>query len=82
MTTTDPYRIADPAGHAGPRPSTAAPARTDVLRLLLWTLVVVSALCNMAASIVDATMWVHLLCGVVTLVSGGTLVARSVQHRR
>jgi hypothetical protein len=36
----------------------------------------------MAASILNAAMWTHLLSGVVTLVCGGTLVARSVQGRR
>lgn len=83
MTATDPYRIADPAlSCAGTRPNADAPARTDVLRLVLWTLVVISAVGNMAASIMNAALWTHLLSGVVTLVCGGTLVARSVQGRR
>jgi hypothetical protein len=82
MPPSDPYRIADPSATADARPSPDTPSRGDVLRSLLWSVVVISAVANMAASYGDADTWVHLLCGAVTVLCGGTLVVRSLQGRR
>ncbi|MCI3274906.1 hypothetical protein [Streptomyces cylindrosporus] len=56
--------------------------RGDVARALLWILVVISAVANMAASYGQADTWVHLACGAVTVLCGGALVVRSLRGRR
>ncbi|MGI5456451.1 hypothetical protein ACQEWB_25460 [Streptomyces sp. CA-249302] len=64
--------------------NTESPALTrgDVARALLWILVVLSAVANMAASYGQADTWVHLACGAVTVLCGGTLVVRNLRGRR
>ncbi|WP_435135664.1 hypothetical protein [Actinacidiphila sp. bgisy144] len=57
-------------------------ARGDVLRPMLWTLAVLSAVVNMAASYGAAHTWVHLACGAVTVVCGVTLVVAHQRGRR
>lgn len=81
MATTDPYRLTTPAD--GPHEA-SSPAVTsgEIIRTLLWILVVISAVSNMAASYADADTWVHLTCGVVTLLGAGTLVVRNLRGRR
>lgn len=85
MTHQDPYRLtAPPAGtpasaaHEGP----GAVSRGDVLRTLLWALVVVSAVANMTASFGGAPTWVHLASGAVTVLAAGTLAVRALRGRR
>ncbi|WP_329254348.1 hypothetical protein OG223_28210 [Streptomyces sp. NBC_01478] len=54
----------------------------DIARTLLWTVVVASALTNMAASFGGADTWVHLVCGAVTVLCAGTLAVRNLRGRR
>ncbi|GAA1880790.1 hypothetical protein [Streptantibioticus ferralitis] len=77
MPKTDPYRLTGTDGTSSP-----GPTRRDVLRSMLWVLVVISTVANMAASYADAHTWVHLACGAVTVVCGGSLVVRSLRGRR
>ncbi|WP_329274583.1 hypothetical protein [Streptomyces sp. NBC_01451] len=88
MATADPYRLTTtpdtPDTPADGTHAAAAPAVTggEVVRTLLWIVVVVSAVANSAATYADADTWVHLACGVVTLLSAGTLVVRHLRGRR
>ncbi|MBK3578625.1 hypothetical protein JHN63_33475 [Streptomyces sp. MBT65] len=54
----------------------------DIARTLLWTVVVASALTNMAASFGGAATWVHLVCGAVTVLCAGALAVRNLRGRR
>lgn len=76
----DPYRFAA----ADTLPGTQPPAvsRADVVRTLLWTVLVISAATNMVASYAAAGIWLNLASGLVTLLSAGTLVARKLRGRR
>ncbi|MDH6628262.1 hypothetical protein M2271_006094 [Streptomyces sp. LBL] len=56
--------------------------RGEVARTLLWSVVVISAVANMAASFSGADTWVHLVCGMVTALCGGTLAVRALRGRR
>ncbi|MEU5276168.1 hypothetical protein [Streptomyces asoensis] len=56
--------------------------RGEVARTLLWSVVVISAVANMAASFGGADTWVHLVCGAVTVLGAGTLAVRSLRGRR
>ncbi|MEW2044934.1 hypothetical protein OHS71_20160 [Streptomyces sp. NBC_00377] len=56
--------------------------RGEIARTLLWAVVVFSAVANMAASYGGADTWVHLVCGVVTVLCAGTLVVRNLRGRR
>jgi hypothetical protein len=56
--------------------------RGEIARTLLWTVVVISAVSNMAASFGDADTWVHLLCGIVTVLCGAALAVRGLRGRR
>ncbi|MCX5054037.1 MULTISPECIES: hypothetical protein [unclassified Streptomyces] len=78
MQNTDPYRLTS----ADSKPTTPALTRGDVLRTLLWSVVVMSAVANMAASYGEAATWVHLVCGAVTVLCAGTLVVRNLRGRR
>jgi membrane protein YdbS with pleckstrin-like domain len=78
VPNTDPYRLTS----ADTTPSTTTVSRGEVARALLWILVVISAVANMAASYGDANTWIHLACGVVTVLCGGTLVVRNLRGRR
>jgi hypothetical protein len=81
MQHTDPYRIAtvDTLPGSAPAPEVS---RGDIVRTLLWVVVVISAVTNMAASFGGAHTGVHLACGVVTVLSAGTLVVRSLRGGR
>ncbi|MEU3919635.1 hypothetical protein [Streptomyces sp. NPDC029004] len=81
MTTTDPYRLATPADRTHGAPSPAL-TRGEVVRTLLWIVVVISAVSNMAASYGNADTWVHLACGAVTVLGAGTLAVRNLRGRR
>ncbi|MBO4259601.1 hypothetical protein GRC12_38045 [Streptomyces griseorubiginosus] len=63
-------------------PSATTVSRGEVARALLWILVVISAVANMAASYGDANTWIHLACGAVTVLCGGALVVRNLRGRR
>ncbi|MFJ6833588.1 hypothetical protein [Streptomyces sp. NPDC091209] len=81
MATTDPYRLTSPADGT---PEVSSPAVTggEVVRTLLWILVVAGAVANMAATYAEADTWVHLACGAVTLFGAGTLAVRHLRGRR
>ncbi|MFE4965735.1 hypothetical protein [Streptomyces sp. NPDC056660] len=76
MASTDPYRLTSPPPVG--RPGGGA----DLVRVLLWSLLVLSAGANMATSYGGVPVWTHVACGVVTLLSAGTLVARRLRGRR
>ncbi|NDZ72701.1 hypothetical protein G3I36_16810 [Streptomyces sp. SID10362] len=59
-----------------------AVSRGDVLRTLLWAVVVLSAVANMALSFAGAATPLHLATGVVTVLAAGTLVVRALRGRR
>ncbi|WP_399886781.1 hypothetical protein ACGH7X_20125 [Streptomyces sp. BBFR51] len=86
MTHQDPYRLGtprtdpDPGDGDGDGPD--AVSRGDVLRTLLWAVVVLSVVANMVASFAGASVLVHLACGVVTALAAGTLVLRGLRGRR
>jgi hypothetical protein len=74
-----------PTTHPTTDPTVTDPDRLtpgDIARTLLWTVVVASALANMAASFGGARTWVHLVCGAVTVLCAGTLVVRNLRGRR
>ncbi|MFJ7237874.1 hypothetical protein ACIQWB_12120 [Streptomyces olivaceus] len=82
----DTYRLASPqdspATGGGRATGGDAVSRGDVLRTLLWAVVVLSAVANMTASYSGAHPWVHLASGVVTVLAAGTLVVRGLRGRR
>ncbi|HSX95919.1 MAG TPA: hypothetical protein VLG91_00715 [Streptomyces sp.] len=91
MTVTDPYQLTTTStdgtdGTDGMRGThgTSEPVlpRGEVVRALLWTLVVVGAVANSAATYAEAATWVHLACGVVTLFGVVTLAVRHLRGRR
>ncbi|WP_217163443.1 hypothetical protein [Streptomyces sp. AC512_CC834] len=90
MTHQDPYRLSTPRTTPGPTPGPAptpgdgpdAVSRGDVLRTLLWAVVVLSVVANMVASFAGASVLVHLASGVVTVLAAGTLVLRGLRGRR
>ncbi|MGY1499565.1 hypothetical protein ACW4TU_23790 [Streptomyces sp. QTS52] len=83
MATADPYRLTTPADGDGTHEA-SSPAVTggEVVRTLLWIVVVVSAVANSAATYADADTWVHLACGMVTVLGAGILGARHLRGRR
>ncbi|MFH8975062.1 hypothetical protein [Streptomyces sp. NPDC017890] len=81
MTHQDPYRLSTPPPRT-PERGPDAVSRGEVLRTLLWAVVVVSAVANMAASLAGAPTAVHLASGVVTVLAAGTLVVRGLRGRR
>ncbi|MER7050942.1 MULTISPECIES: hypothetical protein [unclassified Streptomyces] len=81
MTYQDPYRLSTTPTHT-PAEGPDAVSRGNVLRTLLWAVVVVSVVANTAASIAGAGTVVHLACGVVTVLAAGTLVLRGLGRRR
>ncbi|MGP2439349.1 hypothetical protein [Streptomyces sp. JW3] len=80
MPHPDPYRLTD-AG-AGDDDRTAGVSRSDLVRTLLWAVVVLSAVTNMAVSYGDTPVAVNLACGVVTVLAAGTLAVRGLRGRR
>ncbi|AQS68553.1 hypothetical protein [Streptomyces pactum] len=81
MTHQDPYRLTT-AQPRTPGEDPAPVSRGDVLRTLLWAVVVISAVANMAASYAGAHTLVHLASGMVTVLAAGTLVVRGLRGRR
>ncbi|WP_413758495.1 hypothetical protein [Streptomyces sp. MMBL 11-3] len=90
MTTTDPYRFEGGAENPYPsHPDAAGPdagrdgvTRDGVVRTVLWLLLVVSTVGNMAASFGAASTQVHLVCGAVTALCATVLVVRHLRGRR
>lgn len=80
MTNTGPRPLTEPADPRG----TAAPgvSRGQVLRTLLWTVLVAGAVANTVASFVGADAQVHLVCGAVTAVCGGILIVGRLRRPR
>ncbi|MET8452913.1 hypothetical protein [Streptomyces sp. NPDC005209] len=81
MPNADPYRLTSADATPGTS-STPTLTRGDAAHALLWILVVISAVANMAASFGDSHTWVSLACGAVTVFCGGTLVVRNLRGRR
>ncbi|MCQ4204086.1 hypothetical protein M4J06_001777 [Streptomyces coelicoflavus] len=77
----DLYRLGAP-GAASASDGPGAVSRGDVLRTLLWAVVVLSAVANMALSFTGAATPLHLATGVVTVLAAGTLVVRALRGRR
>ncbi|MER7565368.1 hypothetical protein ABTZ93_20740 [Streptomyces sp. NPDC097941] len=82
MTHPNPYRLTDPPADSPPADAPSGVSRGDVLRSVLWAVVVVSTVANMAASFGGARTWVHLLCGAVTVLGAGTLVVRNLRGHK
>ncbi|GAA4985903.1 hypothetical protein [Streptomyces hyderabadensis] len=82
----DPYRLdvpqAVPTAAPAPGDGPGAVSRGDVLRTLLWAVVVLSAVANMALSFTGAAAPLHLASGVVTVLAAGALVVRGLRGRR
>ncbi|MGW3283656.1 hypothetical protein ACWDR3_03290 [Streptomyces sp. NPDC001002] len=83
MAHTDPYRFTStPTPVPGSADTSDGITRADVARTLLWALVVISAVTNMALSYGGSGTVPHLAAGIVTVLSAGTLVVRSLRGRR
>ncbi|MFD8427220.1 hypothetical protein [Streptomyces coelicoflavus] len=78
----DPYRLGPPQAAPAPGGGPDAAPRGDVLRMLLWTVVVLSAAANMVLSFTGAAVALHLASGVVTVLAVGALVVRALRGRR
>ncbi|CAL9332711.1 hypothetical protein SUDANB145_00099 [Streptomyces sp. enrichment culture] len=78
MPHTDPYRLSD----AGDGDRTDGVSRSDIVRTLLWAVVVLSAVANMAVSYGDTPVVANLACGFVTVLAAGTLAVRALRGRR
>ncbi|MFE1584293.1 hypothetical protein ACFW6Q_01170 [Streptomyces sp. NPDC058737] len=78
----DPYRLGTPQAAPAPGDGPGDVSRGDVLRTLLWAVVVLSAVANMALSFAGAAAPLHLATGVVTVLAAGTLVVRALRGRR
>ena len=77
MARTDPYQLT-----SSPPPAAEPGGGVDLVRTLLWTLLVLSAAANMATSYGGVAPWVNVACGVVTLLSASVLVVRRLRGRR
>ncbi|KOT92811.1 MULTISPECIES: hypothetical protein [Streptomyces] len=78
----DPYRLSAPRAAPAPGGGPDAVSRGDVLRTLLWAVVVLSAVANTALSFTGAAAPLHLATGLVTVLAAGTLVVRALRGRR
>ena len=80
MATTDPYRFT--GGVESTDPARTDVTRNDVVRTVLWLVLVISTVGNMVASYGAASTQVHLACGVVTALCVTALVTRHLRGRR
>lgn len=78
MAHPDPYRLTT----ASTEESKGGGSRVDLVRTLLWTVVVVSAGANTVASYGGVATWLQLSIGIVTLLAATTLVVRHLRGRR
>jgi hypothetical protein len=60
----------------------SALGRADLVRFLLWLLLVLGVVANTVASYAGAGLGVHLACGAVTGVTAAVLVVRRLKGRR
>ncbi|MFI1031746.1 hypothetical protein [Streptomyces sp. NPDC020951] len=79
MTYSDPYHLTTTRT---PEPPAPGATRADVLRVLLWALLVISAVGNTVASYAAASTQVHLALGAVTALCVAALVAQRLRGRR
>lgn len=70
--------VAADGAHGKPTPA----ARTDVLHIVLWVVLGLSAVGNLVASIAGAGTGAHLLFGALSALSGVTLGVRFLRARR
>ncbi|MEU5339590.1 MULTISPECIES: hypothetical protein [unclassified Streptomyces] len=80
MATTDPYRLT--SGAEGTDPAKTDVTRNDVVRTVLWLVLVISTVGNMVASYGAASTQIHLACGGVTALCVTALVTRHLRGRR
>ncbi|MFC8197338.1 hypothetical protein ACFWBR_24670 [Streptomyces sp. NPDC060006] len=80
MATMDPYRLT--SGVESTDPATTDVTRNDVVRTVLWLVLVVSTVGNMVASYGATSTAIHLACGVVTALCVTALVTRQLRGRR
>ena len=78
LTHTDPYRLTTTPDDD----ASTGVSRGDVVRTLLWSVVVISAVANTVASYGGSGTALHLASGIVTVLAAGTLVVRSLRGRR
>jgi hypothetical protein len=79
-THSDPYRLSTAVG--APRGASSTVSRGDVVRALLWTVLVLSVVGNSMASFGAAGIGVHLACGIVTAFCAAILVVRKLRAAR
>ncbi|QQM47334.1 hypothetical protein [Streptomyces liliifuscus] len=80
MTATDPYRLT--IGTETPDERGPGVQRADIVRTVLWLVLVISTVGNMVASYGAASTQLHLACGVVTALCVTALVTRHLRGRR
>ncbi|MEV6167936.1 hypothetical protein AB0L99_06880 [Streptomyces sp. NPDC051954] len=78
MTTTDPYRITTDTKS----PQQRALSGGDLARTILWVVLVISVVGNMAASYTGAATHIHLASGTVTALCATALVIQRLRGRR
>lgn len=77
MATIDPHRLSvHDSHHDAPTPSVT---RGEVTRVLLWLVLVISAVANMVASYSAVGVAVNLACGAVTGLAAIALVVRRLK---
>ncbi|GAB2959884.1 hypothetical protein LWP59_06035 [Amycolatopsis acidiphila] len=74
-------RTTDTGSHAAPASRQAVPASRGFARPVLWLLLVVSATCNVVASVSNLVV-VSVVFGVITLSLGAALVMHHYRGRR
>ncbi|MEW2547018.1 hypothetical protein AB0910_14775 [Streptomyces sp. NPDC047002] len=74
-------RPLDTTAHTADAP-TGPVTRDAVLRVLLWTVVVVSVATNAIASYGGPHTATHLVCGLISLAGASALVTRALRRRR
>jgi hypothetical protein len=81
---SDPYRIViDTQGSRHPEPTTTRPRdRGAVLRALVWTVLVISAVGNSVSSFAGLPTLVHLAFGVVSAICIVVLSLQYLQQHR
>ncbi|MEV1066916.1 hypothetical protein [Streptomyces sp. NPDC050263] len=79
MTYTDPYHLTTPHSSEAPAPGVTG---ADVVRVLLWAVLVISAVGNTVASYAAASTQIHVAIGAVTVLCVAGLVAQRLRGRR
>ncbi|MDT0269681.1 hypothetical protein RM844_25690 [Streptomyces sp. DSM 44915] len=81
MTDTDPYRLAGDAEEA-PRATGSPVSRGQILRALLWAVLVVSVAGNTVVSLSAEAPALHIALGVVTGLCVTALAVQSLRRSR